>query len=259
MVAQLLGLLDEITTMSQQLDQDSELNLSTTKTINTRAERVGQLVQAMSGAAKDLQGLSTEVRNESTKTRHLTDETIACQNESRKITRQLEKRLGEIENHSSSIQKIARLTNLLALNAQIEAMAAGDAGLGFQVVAENVKAMASSTGQSSVEIQNTMHVLLSDSVQNIDSVEQSAELLDQVHSGIRHVDEQMQTQQQASTQMAEGLLESSDSISIIIDEMNQLNEIALRTQQGAHLTRDALVKLQKVSSSLSTLVAEFRQ
>lgn len=119
------------------------------------------------------------------------------------------------------IRSIAEQTNLLALNAAIEAARAGEAGRGFAVVADEVRALAHKTGQSTREIESMISAVQGDTEQAVRAMESSNGLAKQ------------------TLEIAEGAGAALDQIIQSIAEIGDRNlVIASATEQQAHVARE---------------------
>lgn len=119
------------------------------------------------------------------------------------------------------IRSIAEQTNLLALNAAIEAARAGEAGRGFAVVADEVRALAHKTGQSTREIESMISAVQGDTEQAVRAMESSNGLAKQ------------------TLEIAEGAGVALDQIIQSIAEIGDRNlVIASATEQQAHVARE---------------------
>ena len=135
-------------------------------------------------------------------------------------THEANKAAGKISEVVNLITEIAGQTNLLSLNASIEAARAGDAGRGFAVVAENIKQLAEQTTSSAADIQDIIHDLEQKSGETVEKAEavnnivnkqsedmkQTADILNQVITGIT------------------GLIDKIDSIAVSVENMDKSKE-----------------------------------
>tara|TARA_Y100000589_G_scaffold105405_1_gene99848 strand:+ start:6537 stop:8153 length:1617 start_codon:yes stop_codon:yes gene_type:complete len=112
--------------------------------------------------------------------------------ENLRLIQELNEKSNRIQGVTATIQGIAEQTNLLALNAAIEAARAGEQGRGFAVVADEVRQLASRTGQATSEVSETLEEIRSDTVLIVQRIEDLAQGVDSGLASVESVGERLE-------------------------------------------------------------------
>jgi twitching motility protein PilJ len=179
------------------------------------------------------------------------------------------KRLGESSQEIGSIVElindIAEQTNILALNAAIQAASAGEAGRGFAVVADEVQRLAERSASATKRIETLVQAIQSDTNEAVNSMEQTtaevvagARKAEDAGSALGDIERVSHDLSALIQNISAAAREQSVAATDISQSMNAIQEITSQTSQGASQTADSIGYLAQLASDLRRSVAHFK-
>jgi methyl-accepting chemotaxis protein len=257
---------------AEQIATGAEEVAAQTTTVATAGEEMsatsGDIAQNCQLAAEGAQRASQSAQNGAV----VVDKTVAVMGQiadrvqiSAKTVANLGDRSDQIGAIIGTIEDIADQTNLLALNAAIEAARAGEQGRGFAVVADEVRALAERTTRATREIGEMIKAIQHETKDAVAAMEQGVR---QVAAGTTEAEksgraledilQQINDVSMQVNQIATAAEEQTATTSEISSNMQQITEVVQQTSQSAHESATAATQLSGNAEELQRLVRQFK-
>lgn len=254
---------EEITNAIQGIAEGAETSTASLEDSSTGLEEVSLGIQNIAESANAISESGSLATSQAKAGGEFVNQTVeqiraisTSVNESGEAIKSLDKRSQEIGEITKVITDIANQTNLLALNAAIEAARAGEHGKGFAVVADEVRKLAEQSQHSSTQISELIKEIQNDMSLSNDSINQVK--LD-VNEGLKIVGK--------TEESFKIILDSLETVSLQIDDMaataQQISassqEVSANVMSSTSLSRDASMNSQSVAASTEEQLASMEE
>nr|WP_024642588.1 methyl-accepting chemotaxis protein [Pseudomonas syringae] len=276
---QLIGSADALALTASQNAQISE---QTTRVVDEQKDRLNSAASAMNEMestveevarrAQDTRGAVDSTSELTGKVQKRVAETIVNirqqaeqVNKASAVTDELQKYGQNIDGIVDAIRTIAEQTNLLALNAAIEAARAGEAGRGFAVVADEVRALAHRTQQSTREIEQMVDSIQTGTGNAVSAMEQTSvqahktlEMANGAGKALLEITESISQINERNLMIATAAEEQAQVAREVDRSLVSIRDLSSQTSEGSNQTAIATAELSTLASSLNRLTKQFR-
>ena len=262
----------ELGDLANQLAQVSSANTdlaeATAATIEEITVSVSHIADNTQGAAQVVSEAGDLSQQSSTSVGRVSQEIGAvaqAMDSLSEVMRELETRFGQVGSIASVIKEIADQTNLLALNAAIEAARAGEQGRGFAVVADEVRKLAERTSSATVEIEQMVSAMRAASesamgrvAQTHVTVKASVDLADKALGQISAIGTSMQDIVHKTHEIRDSAKEQSRATEEMAKAAERMSTQAQAEDAEIERAREVVVQLEQLSQALRQVVGTFK-
>jgi len=243
--------------------------------INSASDRINEIAASINQVSKN-SAESADVAHRSvqiaTKGAGVVRETIAGMDSIRDQIQETSKRIKRLGESSQEIGSIVELindiseqTNILALNAAIQAASAGEAGRGFAVVADEVQRLAERSSNATKRIESLVQAIQSDTNEAVSSMEQTtsevvagARLAEDAGTALGEIENVSTSLADLIQGISSAAQQQSAAATNITSTMNTIQSITAQTSQGANQTAESIGNLAQLAADLRRSVADFK-
>ena len=246
-----------MTSTAQQMQGSSQQTAEISNTVAAAATEADSNVQTVATASEELAASSSEIARQIDSVAKKSSAASADAEATSESVNELNVLADSIGEVIGTIKDIAEQTNLLALNATIEAARAGEAGKGFAVVADEVKKLANETATKTEEIDERVNKIQ-------EAIRHSVTAMDKIISNVSEIDAATTTvasaveeQNAATAEIGRNVTEASTGTQQVSQAIIQVQQNAAESGEASNTVLHSASELKKQSDVLKIEVAKF--
>ncbi len=241
-----------------QIAASAEETSAQAQAVSAAAEQISRSVDTVSAGSEEMGASIREISQNATEAAHVAGEAVELAASTSATMNKLGESSAEIGNVIKVITSIAEQTNLLALNATIEAARAGEAGKGFAVVASEVKDLAQETARATEDISRRVEAIQADTTGAVTAIERITQVIARISDFQTTIASAVEEQTATTAEMNRSVGEAATGSSEIAENITGVAEAARLTSEGVTESQEATAELARMSAQLTAVVANFR-
>jgi methyl-accepting chemotaxis protein len=248
----------ELSRVSRQLSSAAEDTSHQAGVVSSAGTDVARNVNVVAGGAEDMNVAIAEIGKGAAEAARVAAEAVAAAQSSDAAVGRLGCSSAEIGNLITVITRIAKQSNLLAINASIEAARAAEAGKGFGVIASEVRELSQESAGAAQDIIGLVKTIQTDVQFAVTTIGQIGGIIGRINeiqvSIVSAVEEQAVTTGEMSRNVAEVAIRSAS----IAEGLDAVAHRAGETSSSATITERVALELARTADDLGAIVAQFR-
>lgn len=248
---------DLMTTTAHTLTQVAAGSNEQATSAAAASEEASTNVQTVAAAAEELSASITEISRQVDKTTQIVGEASNHAQSTNQQVEHLAQTADKIGNVISLIQDIAEQTNLLALNATIEAARAGEAGKGFAVVASEVKGLANQTAKATGDIGQQISEIQSSTQDAVAAINQISTTMGEVDQFMGAIAASVEQQGMATDEISHNVAQAASGTQSVVGNISGVTDGTTQTSQSADEVNQAAGSVTENTKQLNETISTF--
>jgi methyl-accepting chemotaxis protein len=250
---------EELQVTAQSMSALSEETSSQAGTVAAAAEQSSVNLGAVAAATEELSGSIHEINRQVKLSSEIASKAVSRGEAANETMGELTRNMARIGEVVELIKSVADQTNLLALNATIEAARAGEAGKGFAVVADEVKNLASQTTRATEEIREQIAAIQRDTQQAATGIAEIARVIHENDEVVTSIAGAMEEQGVTTREISRNVEQAATGTREVSHNVNSLNAAAEETGSASGQVLSAARDLSRHAGILSKEMQSFLQ
>ncbi len=250
----------QLNSSSRSLSATAKSGADQARSVAHEAQNAAKNVQTIAAATQELSAMEQEITRQIDRASSVTTQAVEQADGTRDTIKNLTEAVGKIGEVIDLITDIAEQTNLLALNATIEAARAGEAGKGFAVVASEVKSLANQTSSATNDIRHHIEKIQGATEDSAKALHSIAGTISEISDISGTINSSVEEQSKATREIAESVEQAANGTSEVSTNIAALSKGVDSTGKESEMifsaTNDLLQKSEQLKNSVSCFLTQ---